>query len=116
MSERDASYYQEHKDDAEEWEEAPPPSHAATRPRRRLDAIVSVRFSPAEQDLLRAAASRRGETLSTFVRSAALRATYQPLVVTTTAAPLENVHVLGDPGVVVSRSPLPQVRGLILAR
>ena len=79
MSESEASYYQRHKDEPDEWEEVPAPP--ARRPKRRLDAMFSVRFSPAELDTLREAAGRRGETVSTFVRTTALRAAQQTVPV-----------------------------------
>jgi hypothetical protein len=75
MSESDASYYQQHKDDPDEWEEVPAPP--ARRGKRRLDAMISVRFSPAELDILRDSAHRRGETVSTFIRTSALRSAHQ---------------------------------------
>ena len=90
-----AAYYHQHKDDQDDWEETPAPS--PRRPARRLDVIVSVRFSPAEQDLLRQAATQRGETLSTFIRGAALRATFQSdLVGSVTGIPRLTVQVSGD--------------------
>lgn len=110
MSDRDAAYYQEHKDDEDEWEEAPPP--VPRRPARRLDAIVSVRFSPAEQDLLRRAATQRGETLSTFIRVAALRAAFQPdPIVSVTGSPLSRVQVFGATQIQPSVGPLAHVSG-----
>ena len=79
MSESDASYYQRHKDDLDEWEEVPAPR--SRRGKRRLDAMISVRFSPAELDILRDAARRRGETVSTFIRTSALRFAHQSMPV-----------------------------------
>lgn len=111
MSDRDAAYYQKHKDDPGEWEEAPPP--APRRPARRLDAIVSVRFSPAEQDLLRGAATQRGETLSMFIRVAALRATLHPdPFLSVTGSPQSLVQVFGATQIQSSVGPLPHVSGL----
>ena len=49
-------------------------SHRARRSeRRRLASLVSVRFSPTEEALVRAAAAARGRSVSGFVREAALR-------------------------------------------
>lgn len=96
MSESDASYYQQHKDDNEEWKEVPAPS--VRRPKRRLDAIVSVRFSPGEQDILREAAGRRRETVSTFVRTAALRAAHQAVpIVSITQATRTTQSIVSGP-------------------
>lgn len=72
-------YYQQHKDDSDEWEAVPAPP--PRRPKRRRDAMISVRFSPAEIDILREAARRRNETVSTLVRTCALRAAYQTIPV-----------------------------------
>jgi uncharacterized protein (DUF1778 family) len=99
LSELEASYYQRHRDDEDEWEEAPAPS--VRRPKRRLDAIVSVRFSPGEQDILREAAGRRGETVSTFVRTAALRAARQAMpVVSITQATRATQSIVSGPLIV----------------
>jgi hypothetical protein len=99
MSESDASYYQQHKDDEQEWEEHPAP--AARRPKRRLDAMVSVRFSPSEQDVLREAAARRGETVSTFVRTAALRAAHQAVpVISITQGTRSTQSIVSGPSIV----------------
>jgi hypothetical protein len=54
------------KDDPSEWGE---PIAATTR--RRLDAVVSVRFSPTELELIREAAGNRG--VSKFIREAAVK-------------------------------------------
>ena len=90
-----AAYYEQHKDDQDDWEETPPPS--PRRSARRLDAIVSVRFTPTEQDLLREAATQRGETLSTFIRGAALRATFRSgMVGSVTGIPRLSVQMSGD--------------------
>lgn len=71
MVERDAEYYQAHKDDPEEWGQAQP----SRRPKkRRLAAMISVRFAPEEENIVRRAASSRGESVSHFIRLAALRA------------------------------------------
>jgi hypothetical protein len=95
MSESEASYYQQHKDDPGEWEEVPPP--ATRRPRRRLDAMISVRFSPAELDILRDAARRRGETVSTFVRTSALRSAHQSMPVSVTQGSRTTQSIISGP-------------------
>jgi hypothetical protein len=66
---KDAEYYQAHKDDPGEWGEPEP----AKRSKRRLAAMISARFAPEEEDLVRRAAAERGESVSRFVREAALR-------------------------------------------
>ncbi len=75
MQQSDAEYYQRHKDDPEEWGEPKPP---AKRKTRRLAAMVSVRFTPEEEELVRAAAAKRHESLSGFVRRATLVACIGP--------------------------------------
>lgn len=96
MSESEASYYQQHKDDPDEWEEVAAPP--APRPKRRLDAMISVRFSPAEIDILRKAAGRRAETVSTFVRASALRAAQQPIpVVSVTQGTRSTQSIISGP-------------------
>lgn len=69
MTNRDAEYYQTHKDEPEEWGEASRPKSA----RRRLASMVSVRFSPEEQELVRAEAKRRQTSVSNFIRVATLK-------------------------------------------
>lgn len=66
----DAEYYQAHKDAEDEWGDRLP-----TRPseKRRLAAMVSVRFTPEEQERVRAAAESAGESVSNFVRQLVLR-------------------------------------------
>jgi hypothetical protein len=70
MSERDADYYQKHKDDEGEWGK-PVRSPASTR--RRLASMISVRFRPDEARCVRDAAASAGESVSNFIRTAALR-------------------------------------------
>lgn len=65
-----AQYYQTHKDDADEWGV---PERPSASPRRRLASMISVRFSPAEATLIRRAAEAVGESVSQFVRKAALQ-------------------------------------------
>jgi len=69
MDGSDAEYYQAHKEDDEEWGS---PERTPSRARRRLAAMVSVRFSPEEVALVRQAATERHQSLSSFVRQAAL--------------------------------------------
>jgi hypothetical protein len=64
-----AAYFQAHKDDDTEWGE-PVSSGGGTS--RRLASMISIRLAPEEADRVRAAANERGETLSQFVREAAL--------------------------------------------
>lgn len=66
----DAEYYDSDKDDEDEWGDPLPQRRTE---RRRLAAMVSVRFSPAEGELVRQVAAARGESVSSFIRSAALR-------------------------------------------
>ena len=66
---QDATHFQEHRDDEAEWGE---PERAPSSERRRLASMVSVRFSPDEAVALRQAAEAAGESLSNFVRQAAL--------------------------------------------
>lgn len=71
MTQRDADYYQAHKDDPDEWGEAEP---APKSRRRRLVAMISVRFSPEEEQAVRRAAREVGKSVSNFIRQAALKA------------------------------------------
>jgi hypothetical protein len=71
----DAEYYQEHKDDESEWGET---VRAPKGARRRLAAMISIRFSPSEVRLVRAAAAALGESVSTFIRQAALMRARRP--------------------------------------
>jgi hypothetical protein len=70
MSETDAAHYQEHKDDEGEWGE---PVRSPASARRRLASMISVRFSPDEARWVRAAAADADESVSNFIRTAALR-------------------------------------------
>jgi hypothetical protein len=70
MVDQDADYYQAHKDDPEEWGEPKP----VEKPRkRRLAAMISVRFTPEEEDEIRQAAQSKGESVSQFIRETALQ-------------------------------------------
>jgi hypothetical protein len=69
MTESEAEYFQARKDDEDEWG---PGSSGVRRGDKRLDAIVSVRFSPDEESALRARAVAEGTTLSGLIRRAAL--------------------------------------------
>ena len=64
----DAAYYQAHKDDPDEWAAAEP---GPTVP-GKLEVVVSVRFSANEERNLRKESAKRGQTLSSFIRAAAL--------------------------------------------
>jgi hypothetical protein len=78
MKDDDATYYQEHKDDEEEWGDAvPAPKRSESR---RLGAMVSVRFSSEEVDQLRRAADLEGRSLSGYVRNAALNLSSVPTI------------------------------------
>lgn len=69
MKERDADFYQSHKDDSQEWGDPQP-----RRPeRRRLASMISVRFSPEEAKLVRREAKARKTSVSNFIRVAALK-------------------------------------------
>ncbi len=70
---KDAEYYQQHKDDPEEYGE--PQGTLGKRPeRRRLNAMVSVRLTPDEEALIRSVAERHKLSLSAFLRMTALKA------------------------------------------
>lgn len=64
-----AAYFQAHKGDDAEWGD---PILSGKEAPRRLASMISIRLTPDEADRVRAAASERGETLSQFVREAAL--------------------------------------------
>jgi hypothetical protein len=64
-----AAYYQDHKDDASEWGA---PVKAPASASRRLASMISVRFAPDEVESIRVAAAAQGDSLSQFVRQAAL--------------------------------------------
>lgn len=66
--EEDARYYQEHRDDSDEWGE---PVDAETQ-RARLEAMLSVRLTADEADAVRSAASAAGQRVSDFMRAAIL--------------------------------------------
>ena len=70
MVDRDADYYQAHKDDPEEWGE-PKPSEMPRK--RRLAAMISVRFTPEEEAEIRRVAQSKGNSVSQFIREMALR-------------------------------------------
>jgi uncharacterized protein (DUF1778 family) len=83
MSQRDADYYQAHKDEPEEWGEAEP----ARKPKsRRLAAMISVRFTPEEEQMVREAALNANESVSHFIRRAALEETRSRQVSTRVAS------------------------------
>lgn len=68
-----AAYFEAHKDDLDEWEEAEGP-----KPRRRLASMISVRLSPREAEIVREAAQRETVSVSAFIRQAALQAALGP--------------------------------------
>lgn len=69
---KDAEFYQAHKDDPDVWGD--PEGLRGQKPeRRRLNAMVSIRLTPEEEDSLRSEADRRGISLSALVREMILR-------------------------------------------
>jgi hypothetical protein len=70
MSESHAEHYQKHKDDEGEWGE---PTRSPASTRRRLASMISVRFHPDEARCVRVAAAEADESVSNFIRTAALR-------------------------------------------
>lgn len=70
MADRDADYYQVHKDDPEEWGD---PQPAQKSKKRRLAAMISVRFTPEEEDEVRRAALSKSKSVSQFIRETALK-------------------------------------------
>ena len=77
MSEEEAraQYYQAHKDDDDEWGE---PERQPASSKRRLASMISVRFSPDEAKMVRRAAESADESISQFVRKAALQRCQHP--------------------------------------
>ena len=66
-----ADYFQAHKDDPEEWGEAePPPEFVRKRKSRDLSMKITVRFTPAEGNLIRSEAARLKLPYSEVVRRA----------------------------------------------
>jgi hypothetical protein len=63
-----AEYFQAHKHDESEWEEAPPPK--VRRKKTPLTVNLSVRFSSAEAVAIQREADRLGLTSSELVRRA----------------------------------------------
>ncbi len=70
MGQRDADYYQAHKDDPKEWGEPQPAPRSRSR---RLAAMISVRFTPEEEEAVRQAALDTGQSVSHFIRQATLK-------------------------------------------
>ena len=64
-----AAYYESHKDEPGDWGDGEP----ARKERRRLASMISVRLSPEEAAVVRAAAEGQGLSVSAFLRNAALR-------------------------------------------
>lgn len=74
-SEADAAEYQRRKHEDDDWGDFEDSASGGGRSeKRRLASVVSVRFGPDEVALLRSVADDAGETLSSFVRQAALAA------------------------------------------
>jgi len=72
MADEDADFYQAHKDDPDVWGQAE--GVRGQQPeRRRLNAMVSVRLAPDEEDALRTEAERRGVSLSALIRQTMMR-------------------------------------------
>ena len=63
-----AGYFQTHKDEEEDWEDAPPP--AGARKKRPLTVNMSIRFTAAEAVLIQQEAARLGLSSSELVRRA----------------------------------------------
>ncbi|MGH8992405.1 MAG: hypothetical protein ACRDZ7_12920 [Acidimicrobiia bacterium] len=97
----DAEYYQQHKDDPDEWGDPEP----ARKPSRRMAAMISARFTPEEEDIVRGEAARRGESVSALIRAATLREcgravpVVMPLATTMTFACSWGVHLVHDQAV-----------------
>lgn len=97
-----ATYYEAHKDDPEEWGEAPEPA----KPRRRLASMISVRLAPDEAAVVRKAAERLGLSISAFMRQAVLAAASRELsadrlqVASTSASNTSMTLVSAPPAVV----------------
>ena len=97
MGQRDADYYQRHKDEPEEWGDA----QGAPKPKsRRLAAMISVRFTPDEEEIVREAALSANESVSHFIRQAALKAARSREPGTRTASPsvLSTTSTTSFPG------------------
>lgn len=86
MPEKDAEYYQEHRDDEEEWGEPLEPRSE----RRRLASMISVRFTPEEAEQIRKAAAQADSSVSDFIRQSTLLALHN----SRTAA--MSVEIQGD--------------------
>jgi len=68
-----AEQMQAAKDDPDEWGEPDEDPNAVKRsPKRRLAAMVSVRLSPEELEVVQRTAELRGETVSAYLRRLAL--------------------------------------------
>lgn len=96
MTQEDAQYYQEHRDDPEEWGEPVEPESR----KRRLGAMLSVRLTAEEADMVRQNAAAEGETISEYIRGAILLRTvqgpsveyYPSTVASTTGETAEGSH------------------------
>jgi hypothetical protein len=68
---RDEQLHYEQHPDADEWEVVPAPKEAE-EPKSFKRTMISARFSQAEAEEIRVAASQEGKTISAFVRASAL--------------------------------------------
>jgi Family of unknown function (DUF6290) len=98
-----AQYYQAHKDDEDEWGEPEQPPKSS-KPKRRLASMISVRFSPEETKIVRRAAEAAGESVSQFVRKAALRRG-RPLHFVLVSISGNTTKIIGTPSASASTSP-----------
>lgn len=109
---KDADFYQAHKDDPDVWGE--PEGVRGQKPeRRRLNAMVSIRLSPVEEDALRAEAKKRRVSVSALVRESILReliprSTVIHLTVTE-ATKLASEMVISE-GIVVTAPPAAKLK------
>ncbi len=91
----DARYYQAHKDDDAEWDDD---VDSPRQPKRRLNSMISVRFAPEEETDVREAAKRAGESVSNFVRMAALMRVRPALIAVSVTRSAVQLAVAGSDG------------------
>lgn len=73
MNEKElAAELQASKDDESEWGEPEPTVESSPREKKRLAAMVSVRFAPDELEQVQRQAQARGLTVSAYLRSIAV--------------------------------------------
>ena len=66
-----AAYFQAHKDDEDQWEDLSAPIESKRRRKSRdLSAVITVRFTPEEAELVRHESKRLGLPYSEIVRRA----------------------------------------------